>query len=497
MPTIVHARYALRAGVPEADLAVYVDGESIVDSGTLAELTARYPQVERVGGDDYVLAPAFTNAHDHGRALGTLALGIPDNFLELWLSQLARLPSIPPYLAALYSGLQLLRSGVSAVAHSHNPIAWSMLATEIPESIRGYADAGIRVAMHPPIVDQNRLVYAERERFLKLLPADLREVAGEADGIDLSADDYFAILDELYRNHHDSQQHRVHIQASPAGGQWCSDALIMRACDWARERGARVQMHMLETRYQRMYAYRTWGVSFIRHLEQIGALGGWLTLAHMVWVDDEDIALLAERGVGIAHNISSNLRLRSGVSPIARMVAAGVPVGIGLDGQALDDDQDFLREMRLAWTMGNQSGMAAADLSAETVWRMGTDIGAKITFGADVPLGELEVGRLADLVLLDCKAIAGMGLPADYPLPENLSAFLMRRAKQEHVRHVMVGGEWVIRDAAHTTVAVNEVERELWERLRFAAGGLSASYEAYLRDFYRRWDDNESSTARR
>lgn len=166
-------------------------------------------------------------------------------------------------------------------------------------------------------------------------------------------------------------------------------------------------MHMLETRYQQHYARKTWGVSFIQHLDAIGALGDWLILAHMVWVEDDEIALLSERGVGVVHNVSSNLRLRSGIAPIAKMVAANVPVSIGLDGHALYDDQDFLREMRLAWTIGNQSGMAATDLSAETVWRMGTDIAGKISFGADAPLGTLEAGRLADLVLLDWSAIKG------------------------------------------------------------------------------------------
>ena len=151
MPAIIHGRFALRGGVAVEDFAVCVDGDRIIDVGAVSELIARYPAADRVGGGDCVLLPAFTNAHDHGRAMGTLALGLRDSFLEIWLGSLARLPAIPPYLAALYSGLQLLRSGVTAVAHSHNPLSWSRLAAELPESIRGYQDAGIRVAFHPPI----------------------------------------------------------------------------------------------------------------------------------------------------------------------------------------------------------------------------------------------------------------------------------------------------------------------------------------------------------
>ena len=497
MPTIIHGRYTLRDGAALEDLAICVDEEYIVDTGTLSELVARYPEADRVGGDGYVLAPAFTNAHDHGRALGTLALGVPDSFLEVWLRHLANLPSIPPYLASLYSGLQLLQSGVTAVAHSHNPASWSELAAELPGSIRGYADAGIRVAMHPPIVDQNQLLYAERQRFLDMLPSELREALGAANGIDLSEDDYFAMLEDLYSSSHDSERHRVHIQVSPAGGQWCSDELIIRACEWARNRHTRVQMHMLETQYQRIYAYKTWGKSFIRHLEDIGALGDWLTLAHMIWVEDDDIELLADRGLGVAHNISSNLRLRSGIAPVAKMVATGVKVGMGLDGHTLDDDQDFLREMRLAWTIGNLSGMAAAELSAEMVWRMGTRVAAEITFGAHVPLGRLEVGGLADLILLDWDAVKSKWAPADYPSRELLPTFLLRRVKREHVRHVMVGGAWVVHDGEHVNVKMSEVEREIWERLQFEPSGQSARLDRYLRKFYRGWDNGELPLLRR
>ncbi len=498
MPTIVHARYALLDGAAKEDYALCIEGERIVAAGALADLQAQYPSADLVGGAEYILSPAFTNAHDHGRALGTLALGAADDFLELWLSGLSRLPAIPPYLAALYSGLQLLRSGVTAVAHSHNPRSWADLPAEIPEAIRGYQAAGIRLAMHPPIIDQNMLVYADRPRFLRLLPAELRAALADSDRIDLSADDYFALLDELYETYHDSAGYRLHIQASPAGGQWCSDALILRACDWARSRGTRAQMHMLETRYQRLYAYKTWGCNFIHHLEDIGALGDWLTLAHVVWVEEDEIALLAQRGVGVAHNISSNLRLRSGRAPIAQLAAAGVAIGTGLDGHSLDDDQDFLRELRLAWTLANRSGMAAADVSAAQIWRLATQVAAQITFGAAAPLGTLAVGGLADLVLLDWRALKGRWAPADFPPLELLPAFLLRRAKREHVAAVMVGGQWLLRDGAFVQFSaqdIEELEREIYARLSFEVEASQPAWAAYLREFYRSWDEDERASS--
>ena len=171
-----------------------------------------------------------------------------------------------------------------------------------------------------------------------------------------------------------------------AGGQWASDALILGATEWARANGTRVQMHMLESPYQRDYAYRTWGHSFVTQLENLGAAGDWLTLAHMVWTEPEDDALLAARGVSVAHNPGSNLRLRSGIAPVARYRRAGVNVGVGMDGHTLDDDQDFLRELRLAHTLGNRPGAGAEDLLPLDVLAMATRSGAIATFGAEAPL---------------------------------------------------------------------------------------------------------------
>jgi 5-methylthioadenosine/S-adenosylhomocysteine deaminase len=292
--------------------------------------------------------------------------------------------------------------------------------------------------------------------------------------------------------YHDPQSHLVHLQVSPAGGQWCSDGLILAAVNFARDRNLRVQMHMLETQYQRTYAFKQWGKSFIQHLEEIGALGPWLTLAHMVWVEEEDLAILAERGVGLAHNPSSNLRLRSGVAPVPEMVAARLNVGIGMDGQTLDDDQDYLRELRLAWTLANRPGANATTIGSETILSMGTQKGAQITLGSSAALGELKPGYLADLIFIDWPAVQGVWAAPDAPVVD----ILLRRASRRHVRHVMVNGEWVVRDGTHMTLdeqAIasslrDEVQRQ--SRLQRAELSIYRSLLPYLRKFYASWDNS-------
>jgi 5-methylthioadenosine/S-adenosylhomocysteine deaminase len=497
MTTLIRAGLALPLrqahGEPvQSDFGVCVEGATIVATGSYAALRQAYPAAEVVGGADYALLPGLVNSHDHGRGLGTLPLGVADDLLEVWLPGLFTQPGIDRYHLARYEGQLLLRSGVCTTAHSHNPLRWETLFAEAEETLRGYGEAGIRVAFHPPMIDQNPLVYGERERFLAGLPATLQEAAqGFLQPIPLTEDDYFRQLTTLYHRYHDPQNHKAHIQVSPAGGQWCSDALILRAVDFARQHKTRVQMHMLETQYQRHYAYRRWGKSFIQHLADIGALGPWLTLAHMVWLDEADLPLLAAHGVGVAHNPSSNLRLRSGVAPVPALLDAGVLVGVGLDGQALDDDQDYLRELRLAWTLANRPGASARTVTASEVWQMGTTHGHAITFGPEAPIGTLMPGALADLVLLDWAAVQGVwASPVAPPLD-----LLLRRAKREHVRHVMVHGQWVVQDGRSTRVDEGECVAAMRAELaRFTADELAANASAaaalapYLRRFYVAWD---------
>jgi cytosine/adenosine deaminase-related metal-dependent hydrolase len=257
-------------------------------------------------------------------------------------------------------------------------------------------------------------------------------------------------------------------------------------------------MHMLETRCQRLYAYRTWGTSFVEHLDAIGALGDWLTLAHMVWVDDGDLPLLNERHVGVAHNPSSNLRLHSGIAPLHAFLRAGIAVGVGLDGHALDDDQDYWRELRLAGTLANYRAGVDADqtVRAADLLLVCARHSAAITFGAaPLPAGGFRVGDLADLVLVDWTALCGGWTPDGYPAPDEGPSFLLRHASRDQVRHVMIGGEWRLRDGQAVGIDERALAAEIravlaaqdWDALR-ARRAAAAQLAAHIRRFYAAWD---------
>ena len=475
----------------QRNYGVCVVGNRIVDVGSHSELQKRHPDAIVVGDTALCLLPGLVNAHDHGRALSGVALGVADDMLEIWLMALGALPAIDPALLAQLEGVTLLRNGVTATAHSHNPSTWERLPDECAPTLDGYRAAGIRVAFHPPYVDQNPLLYASHQEFLAGLNNDVRALAQAAMQLPtLSPGDYFALCTDLYNRFHDSSNHTIHIQISPAGGAWCSDALILTACDWATTHDTRVQMHLLETRYQAHYARRRWGKSFVQHLDEIGALGPWMTLAHMVWLDDGDIEILRSRSVAIVHNPSSNLRLRSGIAPLPDFLAAGIEVGVGLDGYALDDDQDYLRELRLAWTLANRPGAASPVVAAADILHLGTAGGAAVTFGPHAPLGRLEIGALADVILLDWRGVEGIWMS---PLASPLDV-LLRRANCTHVRHVMVNGEWVVRDGRATRIdeaaLLAEVQLALHHASRQGQHGLEAAriLALHVRRFYIGWD---------
>ena len=302
-------------------------------------------------------------------------------------------------------------------------------------------------------------------------------------------------MDALYNESHDPITHRVHIQISPVGGQWASDAFIQWAVEWAQVRQTRVQMHMLETPYQRIYAHRKWHKGLIEHLADISALGDWLTLAHMVWVEEMDANLLADTGTRVAHNASSNLRLRSGIAPVAQFIEAGVKVGIGMDGHTLDDDQDFLREMRLAHTLANRPLASSPNVSPKTVMQLATEIGAQVTFHDDIPLGRLAAGYLADLVLIDWSAVKGAWCPPTLPSETHLPEFFLRRANRNHVRHVMIHGEWMLKNGTHTQIDEQEIIQQVHDAYAQQTPLEPGILELYIRQHYAKWDvDHEHLT---
>ena len=211
-----------------------------------------------------------------------------------------------------------------------------------------------------------------------------------------------------------------------------------------------------------------------------------MTLGHGVWLSEGDLDRLAETGTNICHNCSSNFRLRSGVLPLNRLEARGINTAIGLDDVGINDDQDMLQEMRMVLRAHREPGMDDRVPTMAQVFRMATSGGAKTTPYAD-EIGVLEVGKAADMVLLDWKQIS-------YPYLDSETSVLdavIQRAKTEGVKTVIVAGEIVYQEGKFTRLDRDAALRQLSDILKRPLSGeeierrrLAKAVFPYVKAFY-------------
>jgi 5-methylthioadenosine/S-adenosylhomocysteine deaminase len=174
---------------------------------------------------------------------------------------------------------------------------------------------------------------------------------------------------------------------------------LLRAKALADRYGAPMMIHAAESPSEMTIIKEKYGTSTVTHLEKIGFLGPRLTLAHAIWLSDDEIATIAARGVGTAHCPSSNMKLASGVSPVPKLRKAGVRAGLGTDGPASNNDLDMFEEIDLALKLQKITTGDAKAMSARDGVEMAT-IGGARALHMEALIGSLEPGKRADLIVL-------------------------------------------------------------------------------------------------
>jgi len=422
-------------------------------------------RVEAVGpiaaanAEPLFVMPALINAHDHGRAVRTSSLGAAGKPLETWLQYQALIPSIDPYLVAVVALSRSALGGVGTVMmHLTRPQALTGLPTEAAAIARAARDVGVRIGFAVSMRDRNPLVYGPSEPILAALPEPARRhIAALVSRKPLQPREFVALVDDVAAA---AANPTFDVQYGPNGVQWCSQPLLEAIAEASHSTGRRIHMHLLETRYQRTWADATHPEGIVKYLAALGLLSPRLTLAHCVWARRDELELLAERGVTIAVNTSSNLHLRSGIAPVAEMIGAGCRVALGLDGSALDDDDDALRELRL-WHLlhvGNGFGVA---VNREALLRAACTNG-RLSVTNVMDDGGIRPGGAADMLLIDWAAIDDDRLRADIdPLQ-----LVLTRATARHIREVIVGGRTVVKAGRVTGVDAEAARAEVGDRLR-------------------------------
>ncbi|HZR71950.1 amidohydrolase family protein [Bradyrhizobium sp.] len=459
----------------QIDCAYLLTGKGVRTNQTIAIDGDRVSALRPSAGTErprLLAMPALVNAHDHGRAVRTSSIDASGKPLEAWLQYLALFPAIDPYLAAAVSlGNSALGGAGVVMVHYTRAQGLTDLPTEVAEVARAARDVGVRVGFAVSMKDRNPIGYGPPGPLLDALPEAARnEIVSRFVRSPPAPKDYIKLVDDVAAA---ADGPHFNVQYGPNGVQWCSDALLKAVAEASALSGRRVHMHLFETRYQRGYLDQLYDGNAVKFLDSIGLLSERLTLAHCVWARPDELELLAARGVTISTNSSSNLKLRSGVAPVAKMLGCGCRVAMGIDGGALDDDDDMLRELRLTHLLHLGSGFTPKVNESDMLSAAAKTGRLSVTNSAEG--GVLEAGAPADLLLLDYDALDDDNLRDDLD-PVNL---VFARATARHISELIVAGRTIVRDHRVLGIDLEAARREVVLRMK-AGQPAMASFAAAL-----------------
>lgn len=261
----------------------------------------------------------------------------------------------------------------------------------------------------------------------------------------------FGVLD-MYSKWNGAANDRIHVWFGPRTPGGVTSELYREMSDNARQRNMGITMHLAEVEADKNFLNEKYGLSPVYYAESVGLLGPKTVLVHMVWLTQADIDKLAETRTNVSHNPSSNSKLASGVCKVPQMLASGVNVALGCDGGPSNNDYDLMREMKLAAIIHKAVSNDPLVVPAETVLEMATINGAR-ALGLEHEIGSLEVGKKADLVVIDLNRLHTT------PSPNPVSS-LVYAATGGEVDTVVVDGRIVVEQGQLLTMNEEEVMKQ-------------------------------------
>ena len=419
------------------DAAVVVAGQDIVEVGPTADLAARHPDAERITLADRILMPGLVNAHHHSGVLRGTAEHLPVwEWLRLHIDPMHRvLRPEEAEAAAWLCYAEGLLSGTTTVVDM-----WRFMdgAARAASALGNRLVTVNYVGAHPDHGYFDTL--DDNERMLE-------QWSGAADG-------------------------RIVPWVGLEHPFYADDAGQRRAIALARKYGTGLYTHCSESETELALFDARYGMRPAFALEKLGFFEAPRTLlAHAVWLDEAEIGLLAEHGVGISHNPVSNMKLASGMAPVAQMLAAGLNVGLGTDGEKENNNLDMFEEMKTASLLGKLRSMDAAAMDSWTVLRMATTGGAA-ALGLEGRIGSLEPGKRADFVAVRTDTPRMVPLIGSGPYA-NIHHNLVHAVRGSDVDLVVVdgavaveGGTLAAADLPELIASARAVVPGLFERLR-------------------------------
>lgn len=348
--------------IADGAVAVGADGR-IAAVGAAGDIAARFPGVPVRRLANRLLMPGLVNTHCHSGLLRGTAEGLPVwEWLQQHIDPMHRVLSAEEAeLASRLCYAEALLSGTTTVVDM-----WRHMAG----SARAAAALGIRAVLVPYVAEHPE-------------------------------HDYFETLDgneALIEQWHGGAQGRIQVWVGLEHMFYATPQAWRRCTEISQRHQVGFHTHSNESRFDVEETLRRHGMRPVQALQEFGLLDApRVLLAHGVWLDDDEIGILARRGAGVAHNPVSNMKLASGAAPVERMRAAGIAVGLGTDGEKENNNLDMFEEMKTASLLAKLSTLDASALDAWSVCRMATIDGAR-ALGLDRDTGSLEAGKQADLI---------------------------------------------------------------------------------------------------
>lgn len=468
--TILQPEYLLPTADPDSlqnGMAIAIAGNHIAAVDSPGVLQERWPEARTEDLDGCIVMPGLVNAHQHGRGISQIQLGYADDFLELWINSRRARGSLDPYPTTKLAAACMIENGVTSTVHANYSYGSGDYEAEARAALRAYDESGLRVTFCVGAMDRGFVVYPPHEEaFLAGLPADLRDWVAVPAGQPYAGDGAAttALMGRLLSDFGDHP--RIRLCYGPAGLQWVTDEMLATLARDADAKGLGLHIHAAESPAQQATLAALYPDGAFGHMADLGALTPRTALAHGVYLDDRDIETIAHYGAVVVRNPGSNLRLHNGAAPLAKLLAAGVPVAIGTDNSGLADDEDLLGELRLATELArvpDWHGPAAPTPTDKL--QMLTLNGAKAAQTAP-DVGRITPGARADLVALSLDRTRQPYLDPDMPLIDAMLA----RARGDDVKLTMVDGAILYQDGALTGIDKPAIAAEAADAARAGRG---------------------------
>ncbi|WP_442956054.1 amidohydrolase [Paenibacillus sp. MMO-177] len=400
-------------------------GHMVVTDNQITYIGAEAPSgldehVERLDGSKLAFMPGIINTHGHA-AMSLLRGYSDDQNLQVWLEQ-KMWPMEAKYVdqdtraGSALAIVEMLKTGTTAFVDMYDRM--DQVAQMVQQSgIRGALTRGV-IGLCPEEIQQAKL---------KEAIAFARDWNGKADG-------------------------RITTMISPHAPYTCPPDYIEKFVQAAHDYDLPVHTHMSETLAEVEQNVRDYGSRPVEHLDKLGFFSRPALVAHAVHLNDDEIALLAERNVAISHNPVSNLKLASGVARVPELLRAGVTVSLGTDSVASNNNLDLFKEIKFAALLHKGISGDPTVIPAMEALRMGTVYGARSIWQED-SIGQLAAGMKADFIAID------LDQPHYYPMTDIVS-HLVYSGSGRDVKHVWVDGRKVVHNGECTMMDEEKIRYE-------------------------------------